>query len=127
MYCKHCGQVIAEDSKFCQHCGRSQRNCNGGVSLSNKPVWIIYIIWAAANFYLLMGEKNLSADDAFFPWDYRDEWCPYNKRYYDVSEFLVYVFLLPGVIFLIYKYRVVLKNKILTFVGKLKHNHARRK
>lgn len=23
MYCKHCGKVIADDSKFCQHCGGS--------------------------------------------------------------------------------------------------------
>ena len=21
MYCKHCGKPIADDSKFCQHCG----------------------------------------------------------------------------------------------------------
>ena len=24
MYCKHCGKVIADDSKFCQHCGGKQ-------------------------------------------------------------------------------------------------------
>lgn len=24
MYCKHCGKEIADDSKFCQHCGGKQ-------------------------------------------------------------------------------------------------------
>lgn len=24
MYCKHCGKMIADDSKFCQHCGGKQ-------------------------------------------------------------------------------------------------------
>ena len=24
MYCKHCGREIADDSKFCRHCGGSQ-------------------------------------------------------------------------------------------------------
>ena len=24
MYCKHCGREIADDSRFCQHCGKPQ-------------------------------------------------------------------------------------------------------
>lgn len=24
MYCKHCGKMISDDSKFCQHCGGNQ-------------------------------------------------------------------------------------------------------
>ena len=47
MYCKHCGHDIDGDSKFCNHCGNSQDNSNK--SFINKPVWIIYLIWALSN------------------------------------------------------------------------------
>lgn len=65
MYCKHCGQIIDGNSKFCNHCGKSQDNSD--MSLISKPVWIIYLIWAISNLYLLMGDKEADASDYFFP------------------------------------------------------------
>lgn len=98
MYCKHCGKEIADDSKFCQHCGKSQDS--SGNSLSNKPMWIIYLIWAISNLYLLMGSKEYDASEYFFP--SLDD-VPWNKDYYDFSEFIFYVFIIPAILYIIYR------------------------
>ena len=111
MYCKHCGKEITGDSKYCNHCGKSQDDRNK--TLSNKPVWIVYLIWAVANFYLLMGEKSRYTSDAFYPFTEitrsEDEWGDsyishhnWDKFFYDFSEFLVYVFVIPTLLYLIY-------------------------
>lgn len=107
MYCKHCGKEIADDSKFCQHCGKSQDNYSW--SLTNKPVWIIYVIWAVANLYLLMGDKHNRASAYIFPFtQYNDSWGGHyefwEKRFYDFSEFIVYVFVVPAILYLLYKF-----------------------
>jgi hypothetical protein len=102
MYCKHCGREIDDNSSFCKFCGKPQDNSNK--SLINKPVWIIYLIWAIANLYLLMGEKYEGyLSDYFFPSIFSDGDVPWNKSYYDFSEFLFYVFILPSVLYVVYK------------------------
>ena len=101
MYCKHCGKVIADDSKFCQHCGKSQDNSSN--SLSNKPIWIIYLIWAISNLYLLMGEKEDDTSEYFFPSVFSDEYFSWNKNYYDFFEFIIYVFIIPAILYIIFK------------------------
>ena len=101
MYCKHCGKVIDDNSSFCNHCGKSQDNSNK--SLTNKPVWIIYLIWAIANLYLLMGEKYDELSDYFFPSIFSDGDAPWNKYYYDFSEFIVYVFIIPAILYVVYR------------------------
>ena len=102
MYCKHCGKEIDDNSTFCKYCGKPQDNSNK--SLINKPIWIIYLIWAIANLYLLMGEKNYNCSDYFFPCIFNDECdAPWNKLYYDFSEFLFYVFILPSILYVVYK------------------------
>ena len=85
MYCKPCGKVIADDSKFCQHCGGqldtpsyapkvvSEPKNNEGIvttkgneSLAmkffakNKAYIVLYVIWIIINiFFLLQGEANV--------------------------------------------------------------------
>lgn len=111
MYCKHCGKEISDDSKFCQHCGKGQANYSQ--SLSNVPVWIIYIIWSIAHLYLLTGKKS-SASKNFFPYqeieyfkagvgNVHETFINWNKNVYDFSEFIVYVFIVPGIIWVLYK------------------------
>ena len=109
MYCKNCGKEIDDNSSFCKYCGKSQGNCNN--SLSNKPVWLIYLIWAIVNLYLLMGDKESDASDFFFPSIFTNE--AWNKWYYDFSEFLFYVFILPLVVYVIYRRYQVKINKFL--------------
>ncbi len=103
MYCKHCGKEIADDSKFCNHCGKPQDNSNK--SLTNKPVWVVYFIWALANLYLLMGKKNEYCAKLFYPFTNDDYYCDYSwiKDFYDFSEFIVYVFIIPAILYVVYR------------------------
>lgn len=121
MFCKYCGKEITNDSVFCSHCGKSQNSSNK--TLANKPVWIVYIIWAVSNFYLLMGEKSYKSNEYFFPNGYRNngtlrhpsyyEGLIWDKDFYDFSEFIFYVFITPAILFVIYKlYYKIISNKL---------------
>ena len=115
MYCKHCGKEIDDNSTFCKHCGKSQGSTLKG--LVNKPVWIIYFIWTLAHFYLLMGVKRDTAANFFYPFtkhigktkgfvDFPSEsfyYYNWDKNYYDFSEFMVYVFIIPAIIYVVYR------------------------
>ena len=85
MFCKHCGKEIADDSKFCQHCGGiqtteicSQNDTSEQKSrdiiveikgnepsainffAKNKIYIILYIVWVIINVLLLLqGESNV--------------------------------------------------------------------
>ena len=117
MYCKHCGKEIDDNSTFCKHCGKSQ--INSDKSLANKPIWIIYLIWAIANLYLLMGEKyDAFLSDYFFPSIFSDGDVPWNKYYYDFSEFLFYVFIMPLLLYVVYRRYHIKIDKILNWLLK---------
>ena len=109
MYCKHCGKEIDDNSTFCKHCGKSQGNTQKGIT--SKPVWIIYLIWTLANLYLLMGEKYGDAASYLFPYGYIrpkriildiPSGFYWNKSLYDFSDFIVYVFVIPAILYGIY-------------------------
>ena len=155
MYCKHCGKEIADDSKFCQHCGGKQDGFVSVETVSNtesekKEVtskvefkhtfekkefsifsskyhkyWIIYVIWVFVNIIIWnMGDGYVKHD--FF--DDRDgkpsaylyplshcTYCDVNgdwhKTYesfdtstYDITEFILYVIILPLLIIAYFKY-----------------------
>lgn len=122
MYCKYCGIRIADDSNFCQHCGKKldvvidsvtkdeitsvSDNHNGKVieiptiktNYSEKTKWIImsYGVWLVFNlFCLFAGSKDWDATENFYP--FTDEFIA-GISYYDISEFIVYVVGLPFVI-----------------------------
>ncbi len=100
MFCKHCGKEIEDESSFCKYCGKPVSGSKK--ESTNKSAWIIYLIWVFSNMYLLMGEKDDWAYRRFFPnlFDYNNVW---DKDYYDFSEFVVYVFILPTIIYVIYR------------------------
>lgn len=64
MYCKNCGKEIADDSKFCQHCGAQTAESNGKRKLSKIDwcailaglIWIAY--WASEAISLYSEELN---------------------------------------------------------------------
>ena len=111
MYCKHCGKQIADDSKFCQHCGGSQDDTTEvkpGSPNQKKVVeipiikanfsdttkwWIIGSgIWLVINLYwLFAGGKSSIASNYFQPFSEKISYY----RYYDITEFIVYVIGLP--------------------------------
>ena len=37
MYCKYCGRIIDDDSKFCVNCGNNMNNDNGGTISEDAP------------------------------------------------------------------------------------------
>ena len=117
MYCKHCGKEIADDSTFCKHCGGKQELVNTSNAstiesanikekekasksfLSNKIGWIIgYGIYVIINVLLLIsGYDSPIANEFFWPFGetnlmYHE---PFNPANYDITEFIVYVFLIP--------------------------------
>ena len=126
MYCKHCGREIDDNSSFCKYCGKPQDNPNN--SLTNKPLWIIYLIWVVSNLFLLLGEKYDDATEYFFPsiWNeyYDGRW---DKNYYDFTEFITYVFILPFICYVIYMIYRKNSNKIDNIISKLrnKNKHMR--
>ena len=133
MYCKHCGKQIADDAKYCQHCGGSQEDTTAnssaktGLKLSKKekvievpnvkiniPVttkwWIIgYALWLVLNLYWLFSESSSRrGEDYFFPFSG-------SIYYYDITEFIVYIFGLPFIIWgaklLMKKYNIALHSE----------------
>ena len=92
MYCKHCGKEIADDSKFCQHCGGKQEDSfasptNNEVrseepkkqenvikiptiktNLSdNQKKWIgIYVAWALLNFIFIFIKGTYGGSNRYF-------------------------------------------------------------
>ena len=107
MYCKHCGKEIDDNSTFCKYCGKSQGNTLKGIA--SKPIWIVYVIWTLANLYLLMGEKDSEAENYLFPYGFQhsfnisDDGFYWDKYLYDFSDFIVYVFVIPAILYVVYR------------------------
>lgn len=130
MYCKHCGKEIADDSKFCQHCGGKQlesevkdNEAPFGRIVSklfpniNNKYFYIYVVWVVLNLiFLCYGRSNALVK--FFPFTHFDGWenrdTPYfNLDYYDSTEFITYVILIPLLVLYYFKYwHEPLKRKI---------------
>lgn len=118
MYCRHCGKEIADDSKFCQYCGGQQVGETSKelkakkeitiptikTNLSTKAkIWIWgYVIWVFLNLYALVYAWGYSHTYYFFP--FTDSPLHNGLENYDFTEFIVYVFLLPLLIYGGYKY-----------------------
>ena len=104
MYCKKCGKEIADDSRYCQHCGCFQEGNAGFTNLSVKgKKWLwFYGIWFVANLIMLFWGRK---------WECDHDWTiPFVKvQYdYDITEFLLYAVLIP---FVIYGWATLVKKK----------------
>lgn len=120
MYCKHCGKTIADDSSFCQFCGQSQGeekinvssdesqpNPKIGIGLTivrfikrHTTILIIYGIWFMVHLALLGAGDNYSG---FCPHKTHYGHLKWDVDYYGFPEFVVYVFLIPLVLFALIK------------------------
>lgn len=145
MFCKYCGNKIADDSKFCQHCGRdlcitydstnkvgpdSKKGSSKdkvieiptiktNISDKTKRLIFAYGIWFVFNLYwLFAGEKSMYATSNFQP--FTDE--PWNEySYYDITEFIVYIIGVPLAIWGFILYRNIFRERrsvLIKFVKK---------
>ncbi len=124
MYCKKCGKKIDDDALFCQFCGAPQDSNNGTKSenidlvqrikiifnlesLSEKQkIWIgLYIVWFILNIIFVLVKYREWADNYFFPFAQQGGHSYFDLIYYDMSEFVVYVLLIPLLIYGIYRYK----------------------
>lgn len=126
MYCKHCGKEIDDNSSYCKHCGKSQGKST--IPTFNKMWVCYYAIWVIINFlclylapmfdrpYFDKGDYSYSSYtsseiEIFFPfpnWRYITHFHNFRSGWllgcYDLTEFIVYVFLLPLIAFCIYRW-----------------------
>lgn len=122
--CKHCGKEIADDSIYCQYCGKLintnpdnmvKENHTKTISCGEflKKYLLLYVIWLVLNLlFLCLGESEMkkgvggdgrfveythtySPKDYFFP--FTDNKISYNfdVDYYDFTEFIFYAILIP--------------------------------
>lgn len=106
MYCKDCGKPIADDSRFCSHCGALQKlpptsansqqivsrltvdNFKGifGINISKQVVGY-YLVWFLLHLILLLINWRASSSSNGYFW-------PFSKHSdlddYDFSEFILY-------------------------------------
>ena len=106
MYCKKCGELISDDSKFCAHCGAMQMNTQlksdtqqvihpltvkkleglFGLNLSKKVIGV-YLLWLLLHLIILLvyWDSNKYANRHFWPFSDKSDIEDYN-----LSEFLLY-------------------------------------
>lgn len=143
MFCKKCGKQIDDDAKFCSGCGVKQHH--EGKDIFSFPTnhvslyLILYVIWFIINI-LFLNFSNYSRDEnainILFPFgkhDYDYGWGEYSfdKSYYglrdyldisfyDITDFIIYVLLVPLVIILIVnikkRYHIIAKHKIIFYM-----------
>ena len=123
VFCKHCGKQITDDSLYCQYCGgkqdvglprekecKNKQELSGGIdkflskllSEKQKKYFTIYVIWSLINIICWMFGGHISnAQDCFYPFTYSEY---FRIAYYDGTEFLVYVFLIPLIVLFYIKY-----------------------
>lgn len=130
VFCKHCGKQITDDSLYCQHCGGKQdvettkvkndkRNNESKIDIEKslsyllserkKKYLILYAIWTMFHIVLWMygkdGHESYRQHDVLFPFGNENYYnSSFNASYYDGTEFLIYVFLLPLIIYFYFKY-----------------------
>lgn len=138
MYCRYCGKQIDDNSIYCEHCGKSQGINNNTVSnnpVNNKLIstivcCFVYLLWFWINLNLF--EKGSNArypnmqNNLFYPFTYKPthpeySMRDYNENYYGMPEFLVYVFVLPFIIFLAYKYRKQIISYCKNIISKMRN------
>lgn len=123
MYCKHCGKEIADDSKYCQYCGGYQgqesKSSSNGLFASfakQKKGWILYLIWVSVNYIVyLIGNKGhqgwnyYTPQDTIFPFPNSGyHWFDIDS--YDFSEFIIYCFIIPLIVYLVITYKNNIKK-----------------
>lgn len=137
MYCKYCGKEITDDSKFCHHCGKNlamteekstDKENRGGIVgqyvVKNKQTLLVYAIWLVLNILLYCFGQTpeyyiKNQHDYFYPFTLNNYTTLFYVGYYDITELIVYVILIP---LLLYFYINVLNKPRTSYKIKAKSN-----
>lgn len=128
MYCKHCGKEIAEYSKYCNLCGKPVKDIKPSFKFPKLGViGYIYILWFIIHFCLFLfggqgytvqyGEywHGMSIDKKYSPSDYLYPDGPiriyWGTNYYDITDLIFYVIVLPVVASIICRLYKILRQK----------------
>ena len=109
MYCKHCSREIDDNSSYCKYCGKPQGNINvsrGWIIdfiYKHPIITFYYVLWVIINTVcLLSGEKHPYDFDILYPkYNYSNS---YDYEHYLITDYIVYVLLIPYTIYLGYYY-----------------------
>ena len=149
VFCKQCGKQITDDSLFCKYCGSKQdvedakvgndkdrkessfgidKYLSAFLSEKKKKYLLLYFIWVIFHIVFWMyGKKYIHGNypqDMFFPFTV-DYWSGFfNVDYYDSTEFLVYVLLIPLILYFYLQYwHKPFMTKIEEWRGSNRKNH----
>lgn len=119
MYCKYCGKPINENAMFCEHCGKPQNEnaietkqttpSNLFESFQKKPMWLVYAVWVLINLICLSRCEYSDKYYILFPSEHLEGGF-WDFAYYRFSDFVVYAFLIPITIYVLYNYFKIKRN-----------------
>lgn len=116
--CPECGKEISERAKSCPNCGKQVRGDIFSFFAKNKSYISLYGIWVFIHLLLLLYgndkvhegtlhegcyEATIPAKSVFYPFtlnQYSTSFL-FNSEYYDITEFIIYCFVIPLINYLI--------------------------
>ncbi len=105
MFCKYCGQYVANDFRFCPNCGsklvkedRIWKYFHKSQIITCSVLLLLYSIWFCIHLLLLICGEGM---DGFYP-NIRKGDIIWNIWNYGLPEFFFYVILFPLIILTIY-------------------------
>lgn len=144
MYCKKCGQQIADNSNFCSHCGAFQKipqsyanpqqvvsqetvqKLEGVFGLNiTKPVIGFYMLWFIIHMILLLGNWNSIEYANKYFWPFSRYTNMSSTQFYDLTEFFSYVILPLLFIFTFNLFRKPKAVRVKEFETKYDHSYQR--
>lgn len=125
MYCKYCGKKIDEDSRFCNFCGKKtgESTLISMIKISKAGVkTYLYTLWLCVNFcfYLFGGQGYTTYDflgrsTTYYAANYLYPNGPiriyWGTNYYDITDFIFYVVIVPLALLSLYKLFRIWKKK----------------
>ena len=131
MYCKKCGSLIEDDAPCCKYCGQKYKFWSGNSTVKYVSIFLVFLTWLGTNFYFLASSPKVrDPHGSFVPFihNYKGSstWSfVVDIRYYDASEFLFYTFVIPIIVFLIYRFihSIRVNSKANYIIKMRKYNH----
>lgn len=118
IYCKYCGTRLDANSVFCKKCGKKLDDSyskdlvssSGLVSAikQHSTISLFSIIWILFNLCLLTTHTSKNAMNVLYPFNSSGK-LKFSSDYYDGSDFIFYVIILPLIIY--YGHKWYIKHK----------------